>query len=195
MIKKFSGILLAGGKSKRMGEDKAFIKYREKELFRYPLEILEQYCDEIIISSSNPYFNNTGHLVCPDEVPGIGPIGGIHTCLKRTKNEYSIVLGCDTPLIDHQSINELIKNIKNHNIIVAINSNGYPESLIGIYNKNSLVLMGIMIEKKNYKMSDLLKDENTLYHKFSYSNSKLTQLFSNINTKEDFQCLKGNEKE
>ena len=132
MKRKISGILLAGGKSKRMGEDKAFIKYRKKELFRYPLEILEYFCDEIIISSSNPSFNNTGYLICPDEVPGLGPIGGINTCLKKTKNEYSIVLSCDTPLLDHPTINELIKNIANYNIVVAVNSTGHPESLVGL---------------------------------------------------------------
>ena len=193
MKRKISGILLAGGKSKRMGEDKAFIKYQEKELFRYPLEILEHFCDEIIISSSNPSFNNTGHLVYPDDVPGLGPIGGIHTCLIKTKNEYSIVLGCDTPLLDHLTISELIKNIKNYNIVVAVNSTGHPESLVGIYKKKSLASIDLLIEKKNYKMSDLLKQEKTHYHKLPYSKSKLTQLFSNINTQEDFQRLSANE--
>lgn len=187
--KKFSGILLAGGKSKRMGKDKAFINYLGKELYRYPLEILEHFCDDIIISSSNQKFLETGHKICPDEITGLGPMGGIYTCLKESQHEYSIVLGCDTPMINHQVIRELIANISQHSIIVAMNAEGFPESLIGIYKKTCSTSIKSHIEKQNYKMSDFIREKNGHIQNLSLSHKELVQLFSNINTKQDLQSL------
>lgn len=187
--RKISGILLAGGRSKRMGKDKAFINYLGKELYRYPLEILEHFCDDIIISSSNPKFLETGHKICPDEISGIGPMGGIYSCLKETKHEYSLVLGCDTPLLNHQLIRELITNISHQSVIVAMNAEGFPESLIGIYKKTCSGSLKSQIEKQNYKMSDFLIDENTLFQNLSLSHKDLVQLFSNINTMQDLHSL------
>ena len=187
--RKISGILLAGGKSKRMGKDKAFINYLGKELYRYPLEILEHFCDDIIISTSNSLFLETGYKLCPDEISGIGPMGGIYTCLKETKHEYSLVLGCDTPLINHHIIRELIAHISAHSVVVAMNSEGFPESLIGIYKKTCSDSLKSRIEKQNFKMSDFLRDEKALFHNLSLPHSDLLKLFSNINTKQDLQSL------
>ncbi|MCF8378507.1 MAG: molybdenum cofactor guanylyltransferase [Bacteroidales bacterium] len=193
MDKKISGILLAGGKSTRMGEDKAFMNYLGKDLFRYPLEILEQFCDDILISSSNPLFLETRHRIYADDIPGLGPMGGLYTCLKKIKNEYSIVIGCDTPLIDSRLISDLINNIDQHSIIVPLNDKGFPEPLVGIYRKSCSITINKCIENQNYKMSGLLKQEDTLSLELPYPHSELIRLFSNINTKKDFQSLHGDE--
>ncbi len=192
MKKKISGILLAGGKSSRMGEDKAFMIYRGKELYRYPLGILEYFCDEIIISSDNKSFNNTNYKVYPDKEPHLGPMGGLNTCLNKIQNNYAIVLSCDTPGIDVDSINELVQLTNNQSIIVGMNADEKPEALAGIYNKNCILSIGSLINSGNYRMSELLKLEDAYYHKFSYPETKLRRIFFNINTKEDYKKLMQN---
>ncbi len=192
MKKKISGILLAGGKSSRMGEDKAFMIYDDKELYRYPLKILEYFCDEIIISSDNMSFNKTNYEVYPDEKPHLGPMGGLNTCLNKIQNNYAIVLSCDTPGIDIESINELVQLTDKQSIIVGFNADKKPEALVGIYNKNCILSINRLINSGNYRMSELLKLEDTYYHKFSYPEAKLRKIFFNINTKEDYKKLMQN---
>ena len=192
MNKKMSGILLAGGESSRMGEDKAFMIYGGKELYRYPLEILEYFCDEIIISSDNKTFNNTAYKKYPDKKPGLGPLGGLFTCLNKIQNNYAIVLSCDTPGIDIECINELVQLTDKQSIIVGFNADEKPEALVGIYNKNCILSIGSLINSGNYRMSELLKIEDTYYHKFSYPETKLRRIFFNINTKEDYKKLMQN---
>ncbi len=192
MIKNLSGILLAGGKSKRMGEDKAFLHYRNKELYTYPLEILEHFCDEILISSANILFSKTSYEIYADETPDLGPMGGLLTCLKNIQNEYALVLSCDTPGLNINCVSELLEQINGQNIMVGLNSEKRPEPLVGIYKKDCLSSIETLVDSKIYKMSELLKLENTNYHSFSCSDSQLDQIFFNVNTKDDFKRLNQN---
>ena len=95
---KITGILLAGGMSHRMGKEKGFIRIGPKYLYQYALQVLDNLCDEVLISTCKEgLFLEKYPLVC-DEIPGIGPMGGINTCLKQSSNEINVVLSYDMPL-------------------------------------------------------------------------------------------------
>jgi molybdopterin-guanine dinucleotide biosynthesis protein A len=96
---KITGILLAGGMSRRFGQDKGKIKIGDRYLYRYALDTLEQVCDEILISTCNELYDWGNYTSVCDEIPGIGPMGGIFTCLKQSGSEINIVLSCDLPLV------------------------------------------------------------------------------------------------
>ncbi len=181
-----TGILLAGGKSKRMGEDKAFLQFKGKYLFEFPLSILIDFTDEIIISSSNMDFKNTGHIIIKDEIPNLGPLGGIYSCLKRSTYLYSLILPCDIPLLDLSIPEVLLHNHIKYDITVALNHNNFPEPLIGVYSKNLLPLIEKQIHRGNLKLMDLLGKVNTNYvtlEKEVFNQS--SKPFLNINTKKD----------
>lgn len=182
----FSGILLAGGKSERMGSDKAFLKFGNQHLYKYSLAILEMFCNEIIISSSDKRFADTGWKCLKDEIPGKGPIGGLFTCLKEIKNERSIVLPVDLPFVPEELIEILIKNSGNHDITVPYNKDNFPEPLTGIYSRGIIPLITRMLDKGNYKLMDLLTLANTNIIRYPGAHEST---WNNINTTDDFAGL------
>jgi len=77
-----TGIILAGGKSSRMGKDKGWVLFRKKPLIDYAVELLGGICQSIVISANNSAYDKLGLPVYHDIIPDSGPMGGIYTCLK-----------------------------------------------------------------------------------------------------------------
>jgi molybdenum cofactor guanylyltransferase len=101
--------LLAGGQSSRMGRDKGMIRIGKFLMYQYPLKVLESLCDEILISTCNPMEIKEDYEQVCDEIPGIGPIGGVVTCLKKSSNDLNIILSYDLPLVNRELFAELLK--------------------------------------------------------------------------------------
>jgi molybdenum cofactor guanylyltransferase len=185
---KYSGILLAGGKSSRMGEDKAFLRYQNRYLFEYSLSILRLFSKEILLSSGNLRFKDLEYPCIADEISNLGPLGGIYSCLKRIKNESAIVLPCDLPFITEKTVKYLIKNSDGFSITIALNHENRPEPLIGIYSSTLIPVIEEMIHSNKYKMQELFLRANTNF--VMIPNIK-AETFLNINYPDDFNSLQG----
>jgi molybdopterin-guanine dinucleotide biosynthesis protein A len=109
---KISGILLAGGRSTRMGRNKGMIRIGDLLMYQYPLRILESLCDEILISTCQPLTIEEDHEQVCDEVPGTGPAGGIMTCLQRSSHDLNIVVSYDMPLLHADLFRLLLENAR-----------------------------------------------------------------------------------
>jgi molybdopterin-guanine dinucleotide biosynthesis protein A len=185
-LQRFSGILLAGGSSSRMGQDKAFLKFRGAFLYEFNLRILEKFSNDIIISSSNHRFDSLGYLRISDEVPTAGPMGGIYTCLKHIRYDKAIVLACDMPFVSPEIISSLIEVSTSAEVVVPLNFLNKPEPLTAIYSTGIIPVLSDMIQKGNYKMQELLKKVNS---KLMYPVGINENTFRNINTESDFRDL------
>jgi molybdopterin-guanine dinucleotide biosynthesis protein A len=184
--KNISGILLAGGNSSRMGQDKAFMKYGNKFLYEYSLAVLNHFSSEIFIGSSNPLFNNLEYPCIPDEITNLGPIGGLYSCLKQIKNTHAIVLPCDLPLISEKLIDLLLTDSEGYDISIALNNSKVPEPLIGVYASSIVPEIEKMIDLKVYKIQDLLNSVRTNYISFP---DVPPETFRNINDIKEFNSL------
>ncbi|MEN8155718.1 MAG: molybdenum cofactor guanylyltransferase [Bacteroidota bacterium] len=147
---RITGILLAGGKSRRMGQEKGELLLGNQRLFEYPLNLLESVCDEILVSSCKAGNLFPGYRVVCDEIEGIGPMGGIHTCLKHSSTELNIVLSYDMPLINEGLIRHLIGHSDEMELVVPALHPGKPEPLCGVYRKSMQKVLGELIEKRAY---------------------------------------------
>jgi molybdopterin-guanine dinucleotide biosynthesis protein A len=117
---KITGILLAGGQSSRMGQDKGMIRLGKFLMYQYPLRILESLCDEILISTCKPMNIKEDYEQVCDKIPGIGPIGGTVTCLEKSSNDLNIILSYDLPLINRELFVELLKYSKETTAIANV---------------------------------------------------------------------------
>ena len=88
----FTGIVLAGGKSSRMGQDKALLDYQGKRLIDYAIELLTPVCSEILISTNQPGYENLGFQLIVDQYPDCGYIGGLHAALANAANNWDVVI-------------------------------------------------------------------------------------------------------
>lgn len=181
-----TGIVLAGGKSSRMGTDKGLLVHNNRMLIDYPIALLSIYCSEIIISSNSSNYDYLKKRVISDEFAPIGPIGGLFSCLKASNTEWNLFLACDMPFVNSQIIDLLVKNRRNYDAIVP-SINGWPLPVCGVYRKNILPLLKSQIENDKHSLQSLLKQANTLI--FEIEDSEQRNKLININTKEDYSQI------
>ena len=106
-VTNISGIILAGGKSLRMGADKGLVRYRGRYLIEHAIDYMSDYCTEMVISTHNPAYRQFGYRCIPDIHRNIGPLGGIHAALKQINNTTALITACDIPEIDRQVLHQL----------------------------------------------------------------------------------------
>jgi len=179
-----TGIILAGGKSSRMGTDKAMLEVEGKTLLRRAVEFCRLFCDEILISSNIPEHEVEGCTRIPDEIKDCGPMGGIYSCLKQSKNEWNFVLSVDAIFVKHEFINWLISQASDCEAVIPMHKKG-KEPLIALYNCKALEAFKIQLELKEYKMHFILEKINTCFVDSNQWIIKNPKLFSNINSPED----------
>lgn len=92
-----------------MGRDKGMIRIGKLLMYQYPLRVLESLCDEILISTCKPMEIEEDYEQVCDNIPGIGPIGGVVTCLEKSSNDLNIVVSYDLPLVNRELFTELLK--------------------------------------------------------------------------------------
>ena len=181
-----TGIILAGGKSKRMGTDKASIKLNKKTLLENSVELLRPFCETILISSNNSEHKITETKTVPDEIADCGPIGGVYSCLKESKTDWNFVISVDSALVKLQFVKHLISEIEDFDAVVPIHSKG-KEPLIALYNKNCLFEIEKIIRSGDFKMLNLLNSINTKWVDSQNWVEKYPKLFHNINRPEDLE--------
>ena len=181
-IKKITGIVLAGGKSSRIGTEKGLVIFRNKPLIEYSLNVLILVANEIIISSNSAVYDGFGIPVLNDEFPDSGPMGGIYTCLKASENEINIVLSCDMPMVNAVFLNSLIAAADGFDAVVPWHEKKYYEPLCAVYRKNLLPVFEDFIQNKNFRIPDLFAVVNTNYLKIGKAFGVDPLIFFNINT-------------
>jgi molybdopterin-guanine dinucleotide biosynthesis protein A len=181
-ILKITGIVLAGGKSSRIGTEKGLVSFRNKLLIEYSLNVVSLVADEIIISSNSAVYDGFGFPVLKDEFPDSGPMGGIYTCLKASKNDVNIVLSCDMPMVNADFLNALLAASEGFDVVVPWHEKKYFEPLCAVYRKNLLPVFKDFIQNKNFRIPDLFAVVNTNYLKIGKEFGVDPLIFFNINT-------------
>jgi len=131
-------IILSGGKSSRMGEDKALMKVGSKSIIELMIDKLKPFCNEIIISTNiTEKYSQFGYKVVPDKFKNSGPLAGIYSSLLETNSERNFVISCDLPLVSQNVIQKIINTNSDKEIILPVTDGKYHQ-LCGIYSKSIL---------------------------------------------------------
>jgi len=181
-----TGIILAGGKSSRMGTEKGLQELCAKPLISYAIQALSGLCATIIISSSSDAYKSFGHKLVPDEFPGIGPMGGIYSALRQSKTEKNLVLSCDLPFVTKELLSFILESSADFDVAVPFEGNQHYEPLCAVYNLSVLNKMSAFIHKGNYKLPDLFDEiyvnRLTISSEYDFYRDRL---FLNVNSKHD----------
>lgn len=175
-----TAIILSGGKSKRMGSDKALLEINGTSLLEKSIKLCNPFCNDIIISSNNLEHQNFGYSVIADEVENCGPIGGIASCLKKSNTEWNFVISVDAAFVENDFIEFLFSVIENAEAIVPVSENG-KEPLIALYNTSCLPVVEEKLEAGDFKMHNLLNAINTKFVDAQSWVDKYPKLFHNLN--------------
>jgi len=197
MIKKnatIKAIILAGGKSSRIGQnkDKAQIKLLNKSLIEWIISKLISMDslskkDIIIVGPKEKYPQY--EQVVEDIFPEKGPLGGIFSGLSVSSSQYNLVLGCDMPLLNVEFLQYMREKIDSNDIIIPRYNGTYIEPLCAIYSKKCLKVM-----EKNIKANILSVRKIFSHLMVKFINDNEIQRFDpeycsffNVNFKSDFK--------
>ncbi len=182
---KIVGIVLSGGKSRRMGQEKGLVKYKRKALIEHAIETLKPLCDELVISTANDAYAYLGLPMIADEIPDCGPIGGISTCMKAVNADVYLVISCDVPNVPTELFSDLLAQV-NENAVIPIDETERKQPLSACYTSSSSIFFHEALKSRELKMMNLLLKMKPLYFRPSIDSYYYqSNIFSNLNSKDD----------
>lgn len=192
MLYKITGLVLAGGKSTRMGTDKALLKLNNLTLMQHSLGKLKRLFKEIMVSiNTQGKYSHDNIKEVSDVYPNCGPLGGIHAGLKEAEYEWMFVTACDMPFWEAPLVDELVKQRNGYNAVVPV-LNNKTEPLFALYNKTCLPLIENNLKKNKYKVTDMFPNLNVNYFDTEHllNNGIITNsTFMNINTLPEYNAI------
>lgn len=185
---KITGIILAGGKSSRMGRDKGWIELNNKPLIHYAIEALKPYCDELFISSNSKEYNSLGYPIYEDKIKNCGPMGGIYSTLLFSSTPINMVLSCDMPLISTELIKYVLDKSVEGKISLPIHGVNFIEPLCAVYPLEAIPHLEKFIKEGKLKLIDLVNSIPTEQIKIDPSQYFYhPDIFLNINRPGDLE--------
>lgn len=178
--------ILAGGKSSRMGRDKALMLLDGKPMISYILDTINGFQVPIKIIANSEDYEKFGYEVVKDIIPEKGPMGGLYTAFHHNNRPYVLLISCDTPFISAEAVERLL-NEMGKNLIAVAEIKGKINPLFAVYHQSLVQKISDCIIHDRLKMQDFIFSEN--YHAVNMDDlaDQTPFLFFNVNTKTDFE--------
>lgn len=179
---KATAIVLAGGKSSRMGEDKSLLPVNGKPLIASIVDQLRDRFDEIIIGANDP--EKYAFLKLPvvtDIEKGRGPLMGIYSCLKASSNEVNFITACDIPVMNTTLIGDMIQLAEGVDMVLPVGAENKYEPLFAVYNKSVIPCAETVLSNHCRRIIELLNFAKVRFINFDNSN-----WYKNLNQKSDY---------
>lgn len=183
-----TGIILAGGLSKRYGQNKAFLEIGGIRLIDRIKEEMENIFKRLIlIANEKKSFEYLGIPIIEDLIKGLGPIGGIYTGLMNISDQAGFFVACDMPFINKRLIRYMLDIKDNHEAVVPLVANEV-EPLHAIYSKSCLKPIRNLIDSKYYRVRYFYNQISVRYVKEDEIRKfgSPSKAFLNINTPDEF---------
>ena len=177
-----TGVILAGGQSRRMGFNKADAEIEGETMLIRMVEKLKEITSTILVSTGTTPYPNISLPQISDVYPECGPLGGIYSVLKVSNTPLNLIVSCDIPLVSISLLKYIVTRASESDslITVPVDHEGQIHMTCAVYDKQVLPLLAKQIEACAFKMKDLLdfvsveyvniSREHPLYHEHAFMN-------------------------
>ncbi|MEH7111020.1 molybdenum cofactor guanylyltransferase [Neobacillus niacini] len=191
---KAAAIILSGGKSSRMGTNKALLKLNEKTTVERMVDTLKVYFDDIIlVTNETDAYQFLGVKMVPDHYQGMGPLAGFHAGLKASNYDVNFIVACDMPFVSGELAATLVEKIEHYDALIPV-INGKKQTLCGVFQKKIVTKIEECIENGRLPIKHLLDHLNVLYLSEKdlqvYSNIDIERVFFNMNHPHEYEDAK-----
>ncbi|MBN1190710.1 MAG: molybdenum cofactor guanylyltransferase [Dehalococcoidales bacterium] len=184
-----SCIILAGGKSSRLGRNKVLEKLGESSLLERVIDSLKSFESEILVVAARDsdlpkLADYTGLRVVEDVHPGKGSLGGVYTGIKLSKTIYNLVVACDMPFLNVGLLRYMLGLADSYDVVIPRTNEGVLEPLHAVYSRNCLNPIEFLIKQDRLSILELFPMVKVRY----VDNSQIDRFdlkhlsFFNINT-------------
>ncbi|TMW71809.1 molybdenum cofactor guanylyltransferase [Alteribacter natronophilus] len=160
-----SGIIVAGGQSRRMGQNKALMAIGGKPVIERIRNVLEQCCSTVLVVSNDPDpYLFLGNTIIRDRFEGLGPLAGIHAGLSRQQSSLYVVSACDVPFLSREVVEMLVQEAVAHPDADAIipSSGGRLHPLCAVYRSSAFPAIERALKEERLKLMDALGELQVL---------------------------------
>lgn len=180
--------ILAGGKSTRMGKNKALLAINEKRFIDKIADELSSFSEVLISAAEKGTYEDMGLCVVYDEHRDIGPLEGIYQLLNAAQEEYVFICAADMPFITKELVSYMTEFVCSDYDCYVLMDEEHIHPLCGIYSKKMLAQVCACIESGNFRLMKLLNGVRTKYIKLEYTSFD-KKVVKNINTRAEYQEL------
>ncbi len=184
-----TGVILAGGKSRRMGSDKAFLEVGEAAMIQHVASELRKVFNEVLLAGGTQAKGELlGLQVLPDRIPGRGPLSGIHAALYGASNSKCLVTACDMPFVSAALASFMIGQADGYD--AAVPSHGiYVQPLFAVYDRNCIEAIEQTLGASKPKVADFYPRVRVNYvsEKYLRAIANIDIAFFNVNTPADLE--------
>ncbi len=184
-----TGVILAGGKSRRMGQDKAFLPFGKGMLIERVIEVIQQVTDDVILIANTPeQYQRFGLPMFSDVIPEAGSLGGIYTGLVYAKTAYSLCLACDMPFVKPDFLRLLCETAAEADVVIPRNTEDF-QPLCAVYSQVCREAIRQKIDAGHLKITGFFEQvrvrviEGELLARYDPHNA----MFFNANTPEEYE--------
>jgi len=185
-----AGFILTGGKSSRMGTDKALVEFRGRTLLERALDTARRACDEVFIVGDSEKFASYGPVI-DDVFPGCGPLAGIHAALSNSSAELHLVVAVDMPFVSGELLRFLVKvAAETHaSVVVPRTSRGF-QPLCAVYRRVFAAPAEEALRAGKYKIDAVFHEVDVrIIGEEELSQAGFSErMFWNVNTPEDLRA-------
>ncbi|MYL83991.1 NTP transferase domain-containing protein [Desulfovibrio aerotolerans] len=191
------GVILAGGKSSRMGRDKAWLTFFGQPLFCRVADTLAAVTGEVLVSGRDPLPFDLCLPWLPDATPGNGPAGGVLTVLAAT-GRPCLIVSCDLPFLEEAVLKRLITAWQTRPpealmTTYRIIESGYVESLVAIYDPEGIPVLQRNLAQGQRRLSAIFPEEMRCHVDYSRADPAVARAFFNVNSPPDLIRARGME--
>jgi molybdopterin-guanine dinucleotide biosynthesis protein A len=183
------GFAVAGGRSRRMGRDKALLPWGDTDLLGYALARLSVLTDDVrVLAGPEPRYSGRGVAVETDPVADRGPMGGLLAALESARGRPALLLGVDLPLVPPGLLARLLVLAQDADAAVPVLPRG-PEPLCAVYGAGCLEPVRHAVAGVDLKMTafwgEVRVREVRAHELAPYGDPE--ELFLNVNGPEDYE--------
>jgi molybdopterin-guanine dinucleotide biosynthesis protein A len=182
-----TGIILAGGKSSRMGQDKGFLKLKGETFMSYIIEALKPIVGDIIIVNNNLDYDVFKLKRVADVMEDSGPLAGLYAGLLHSETENNFVLSCDVPLVTTSVLKKLIEEFTPEAEVIQFESQGKTMPLVAMYKRHCIHPILKLLQTGERRLQFAV---DQLEVKTIQLDPELGKTVRNINTIEELKELK-----
>jgi molybdopterin-guanine dinucleotide biosynthesis protein A len=187
-----TGIVLAGGASRRMGRDKAFLELDGRSLIEVVIDRMASVCAEVLVAASDArLYVGLGVPAVEDHFHGVGALGGLHAGLEAATHELALVVGCDMPFLNPDLLRAFSGWAEGFDVTVLVHGDEqHIEPLHGAYRRTCLPAIEEAVRAKRRRIVSFFPQVRVRY----VTQQEVTPLdpdlrsFRNINTPQEWRA-------
>ena len=181
-----AGFILAGGRSSRMGRNKALLTLDNRTFIEIAASVVAEAAGNVAIVGPPEIYLRFGIPVVPDLQPNLGPLAGIEAALSASAADWNLIVACDMPRLALPLLRGILDEAQAHphaGCILPVSDGGRAEPLCAVYHKRILPAISAALKAGTRKVTEALAEESIRYLPVS------GPAFENINTPKEWRRL------